>query len=88
MGIKQVGLACDFREVLETTPVSVIKTFVKELKAKLHVLNVDPENKHAKDSTQTQVILLKTALEDVNPLYHFINNKDVEDGINEFAETQ
>ena len=33
-----------------------------------------------------QVVLLKTALEDVNPLYHFINNKDVEDGINDFAE--
>ena len=48
MGIKQVGLACDFREVLETTPVSMIKTFVKELKAELHVLNVDPENKHDK----------------------------------------
>jgi nucleotide-binding universal stress UspA family protein len=86
MGIKQVGLACDFREVLETTPVSVIKTFVRELKAELHVLNVDPENNHVKDNTHTQVVLLKTALEDVNPLYHFINNKDVEDGINEFAE--
>jgi nucleotide-binding universal stress UspA family protein len=86
MGIRQVGLACDFREVLETTPVSVIKTFIKELKAKLHVLNVDPEDNHTKDNTQTQVVLLKTALEDVNPFYHFINNKDVEDGINEFAE--
>ena len=86
VGIKQVGLACDFREVLETTPVSMIKTFVKELKAELHVLNVDPENNHTKNNTQAQVILLKTALEDVNPQYHFIHNKDVEDGINDFAE--
>ncbi len=86
-GIKQIGLACDFREVLETTPVSMIKTFVKEVKAELHVLNVDPDNKHEKAETPQQVLLLQTALEDMKPKYHFIQNKDVEDGINEFAET-
>jgi len=87
LGIKQVGLACDFREILETTPVSVIKTFVKELKAELHVLNVDPENNHSKsEDAQAQVVLLQTALQDINPQYHFIQHKDVEDGVNEFAE--
>jgi len=85
-GIKQVGLACDFREVLETTPVSVIKTFVKEVKAELHVLNVAPENSHKNVEVPKQVVLLQTALEDINPQYHFIQHKDVEDGINEFAE--
>jgi nucleotide-binding universal stress UspA family protein len=86
-GIKQIGLACDFREVLETTPVSMIKTFVKEMKAKLHVLNVAPNNNHNKTETPQQVVLLQTAFEDIHPEYHFIQNKDVEDGINEFAET-
>lgn len=85
-GIRQVGLACDFREVLETTPVSIIKTFVRQMNAQLHVLNVDPDNNENKNDTQAQVILLQTALEDVSPTYHFINHKDIEDGINEFAE--
>ena len=86
-GIRQVGLACDFREVLETTPVSVIKTFVREVKAELHVLNVDPENNNRqKPETPAQVVLLQTALEDIKPQYHFIQHKDVEDGINQFAE--
>lgn len=85
-GIKQVGLACDFREVLETTPVSMIKSFVKEVNAELHVLNVAPENKQDKSDAARQVVLLQTALEDVKPQYHFIQHKDVEDGINEFAE--
>ena len=49
-------------------------------------MNVDPENNHTKNNTQAQVVLLQTALEDIDPQYHFINNKDVEDGINEFAE--
>lgn len=86
-GIKQIGLACDFREVLETTPVSMIKTFVREMNAKLHVLNVDPDNRHEKAESPAQVVLLQTALEEIGPQYHFIRHKDVEDGINEFAET-
>ena len=64
-GIKHVGLACDFREVLETTPVSVIKTFVREVKAELHVLNVDPDNNRQKTKIPAQVVLLQTALEDI-----------------------
>ena len=36
--------------------------------------------------TPAQVVLLQTALEDVSPQYHFIQHKDVEDGINQFAE--
>lgn len=85
-GIRQVGFACDFREVLETVPVSVIKTFVRELKATLHVLNVDPDHQHEQAPVPQQVVLLQTALEEVSPQYHFIANKDVEDGLNEFAE--
>ena len=85
-GIRQIGLACDFREVLETTPVSVIKGFIKEVGASLHVLNVAPAHEQANDEVPAQVVLLQTALEDVNPQYHFIQKKDVEEGINEFAE--
>ncbi len=85
-GIRQIGLACDFREVLETTPVSMIKTFVKEVKAQLHVLNVDPDNNEEQGEVTSQVVLLQTALDDIKPQYHFIQHTDVEDGINEFAE--
>ena len=86
-GIKRIGLACDFREVKETTPVGVIKTLVKEFKAELHVLNVDHDNKHFSTDTPYQSVLLHTALEELNPQYHYIENKDIEDGINKFAET-
>ena len=54
-GIKKIGLACDFREVKETTPVGVIKTFVKEFKAELHVLNVDHDNKQFNRDTPTSI---------------------------------
>jgi nucleotide-binding universal stress UspA family protein len=85
-GIQKVGLACDFREVVESTPVSEIRDFVKEFHAQLFVMNVDFENKRFKADTPEQSALLHSALEEVNPEYHFISNKDIEDGINEFAE--
>ncbi len=80
-GIKKIGFACDFRNIVETTPAATIKSIVKEFGAELHVLNVD----YTPD-TPEQSALLHTLLEEVKPEYHFIEHKDIEDGINEFAE--
>jgi len=85
-GIKKIGFACDFKQVVETTPVHFIQQMVKEFNAELHVLNVDYENKQFKPETPEQSLLLHTLLEEVNPNYHFINQPDIEDGINEFSE--
>jgi len=85
-GIKKIGFACDFTKVVENTPIQFIRNMVKEFGAELHVLNVDHENKHFKPETPEESLMLHTLLEDLNPEYHFINNVDVEDGINEFVE--
>lgn len=85
-GIKKIGFACDFKNVVETTPTQSIKSFVNEFGAELHVLNVDHHNKHFTAEVPQQSALLHTMLEDVKPEYHFIDNKDIEDGINDFAE--
>jgi len=85
-GIKKIGLACDFREVLESTPTNAIKELVKEFDGELHVLNVDYDNRQFNTETQEQSMLLHTMLEELKPQYHFIQYQDVEDGINEFAE--
>ena len=86
-GIKKIGFACDFNKVVESTPIQFIKNMVKEFGAELHVLNVDHENKYFKPETPEESLMLHTLLEDLDPEYHFINNVDVEDGINEFVET-
>jgi len=85
-GIKRIGFACDYKEVVKTTPAAVIIQFAKAFQAALHVLNVDYHDKHFKPETPEQSALLHTMLEECNPVYHFIEHKDVEDGINEFAE--
>jgi nucleotide-binding universal stress UspA family protein len=85
-GIKKIGFACDFRDVVKATPAQSIKEFAKEFNAELHVLNVDYHNHHFKPEAREESLLLHTMLEDAHPQYHFIEHKDIEDGINEFAE--
>jgi nucleotide-binding universal stress UspA family protein len=85
-GIRKIGFACDFKNIVANTPAGEIKNMVKELGAELHVLNVDYHDKHFTADTPEQSALLHTLLEDVKPVYHFIEHKDIEDGINEFAE--
>lgn len=84
--IKKIGFACDFREVVNTTPTHFIKDFVKEFGAELHVLNVDYKNSHFKPDTPQESVLLHTMLEDLNPKYDFIEEANIEVGIEKFAE--
>jgi nucleotide-binding universal stress UspA family protein len=84
--IKKIGFACDFREVVNTTPTHFIKDFVKEFGAELHVLNVDHKNSHFKPDTPQESVLLHTMLEDLNPKYDFIEEANIEVGIEKFAE--
>ena len=84
--IRKIGFACDFREVVNTTPTHFIKDFVKEFNAELHVLNVDYKNSHFKPDTPEESVLLHTMLEDLNPKYDFIEDPNIEAGIERFAE--
>ncbi|HLF46749.1 MAG TPA: universal stress protein [Chitinophagaceae bacterium] len=85
-GVKKIGFACDFRQVVESTPVQFIRQVVKEFNAELHVLNVDFKNKEFGPETPEQSLLLHEMLKNLEPVYHFIEHADIEDGINEFAE--
>lgn len=84
--IKKIGFACDFREVVETTPARFIRDFVKEFKAEIHILNVDYKNSHFRPETPEESALLHTLLEDLNPKYDFIEDENIETGIEKFAE--
>ena len=85
-GIKKIGFACDLENVVENTPAGVIKDVVRQFNAELHVINVGP-HKDIKESESTgEYTLLKAMLNEVNPVFDFVRNSDVEDGINEFAE--
>ena len=85
-GFKKVGLASDFKEVVDRTPVVPIRTLVNFFNAELHVLNVDHERKHFKPETPQEALNLDMLLSGMNPVYDYIENKDINEGINDFAE--
>ena len=85
-GIKKIGLASDFKDVIITTPVGVIRDFINVFDAGLHVLNVENEDHSKTAEADEQTMLLHSMLKDMNPVYDYIHHKDVETGISEFAE--
>jgi nucleotide-binding universal stress UspA family protein len=87
-GVRKIGFACDLREVVETTPVEEIRKFCHTFRASLYVLNVDYKNRHFTPETPEESLLLHTMLEDLNPVYEYIDDPNVEEGINRFAEVQ
>ena len=76
-------LLCQYHPAVTANPFFEI---VKVFGAELFVLNVDYENRSFNVDTPEQSVLLHTLLSEVDPSYHFIQHKDIEDGINEFAE--
>lgn len=85
--IRKIGLACDFRKVVETIPVKEIKNLVREFNAELHVLHV---SHHPGDTFSAQTIeeseWVAEMLGELNPKYDFIRDSDIEKGIADFAE--
>jgi len=83
--IKNVVLACDFKKVVETTPVDPLKRLLDETKAKLFVLNIDHNSKNFTADTSFESLMLDTLLQGYNPEYNFIDNTDFVEAINSFA---
>jgi len=83
--VKEIVLVCDFKKVIETTPVEPVRKLITETNAKLFVLNIDHEHKQTTDDTPFESLMLDTLLQGLNPEYHFIDNADFVEGINQFV---
>lgn len=84
--LKKLGLATDLRAVVDNTPVDKIRELVHFFNAELHVLNVDYNRKHFTPSTPLETLNMDSLLAGMNPLYDFIENKDIDEGLSDFAE--
>ena len=82
---KKVGLACDFDKVIDSTPVDEIKMLVHDFHAELHILNTGSK-KEFEPELVFESGLLQEMLAALKPNYHFISNKDTDEGIIDFAE--
>ena len=82
---RKIGLATDMKDVVQNMPVEEIRQLINFFNADLHVLNVDYERKHFTSYTPEESLNLDTMLSGLNPVYNFIENKDIDEGLNEFA---
>jgi nucleotide-binding universal stress UspA family protein len=82
-GIRKIGFACDIDQIKNNTPLPVVKTFTQQFNAELHILSLGHDEKI---EAGTETMLLKTALQDLQPQYHAITQKNIEAGVSEFAE--
>ena len=83
--IKKIGLACDYNNVLITTPLDEIKLLVHDFNAELHVLNTGKKQVSNPD-VDFESGLLKEMLSPLNPDYHFITSEYTDEAIMNFAE--
>lgn len=84
--IKKIGLACDFKDVVETIPAEYIKNIVHQFGAELYVLNVNADGENYDENTPLESAWLDSLLGDIKPNYYFLKRDDVVEGINEFSE--
>jgi nucleotide-binding universal stress UspA family protein len=85
--IRKVGLACDLNRVVETSPVEEIKMLVKQFQAELHVVHVNREDEQAyTPETIEESGLLQEMLDELHPVYHFLNNVNIDEGLSGYAE--
>jgi nucleotide-binding universal stress UspA family protein len=84
--INHVLLACDFKQVLETTPVRPLKLLLENTGAALHILHVNTSEEKAID-VSFESMVLDSLLKANNPQYHFIENESFTVGINQFADS-
>jgi nucleotide-binding universal stress UspA family protein len=85
--LSRICLACDFRDVIETVPAGAIHQFVKLFKAELHILNIDNKVCHSRVGPPEESFSLHQMFLQEKPQYHYAENDDIEDGINEFVQT-
>ena len=85
--ISRIGLACDLLNVTQSVHAEKIVSLVKEFSAQLHVLHITPaRHGFASDEAMEGSEWLREMLEEVKPVFHFMQHSNVEEAINEFSE--
>ncbi len=86
--IRNIGIACDFSDVIDTFPTKEITDMVRATNAKLHVLHIQsPASDKEKSITMKESGVLHQLLASLKPQYYYIRNENAEDGIIDFAAT-
>lgn len=85
--IKKICLACDFSNVIDSTPVEEIKRLVNDFHPELHVVNSGKEETYEPDLV-FESGMLQEILAPLKPQYHLITGENTDEGIISFVESK
>jgi hypothetical protein len=86
--IRRIGLACDLKNVDESVPFSQIRSLVNQFNAELYILHINPDGENGYTAEKTiESRSVQNMLDDLHPFYRFLDYDDIENGLEEFAET-
>jgi nucleotide-binding universal stress UspA family protein len=85
--IKNILLVSDYHDVYETTPVDIITEILDITKAAFHVLYVHQTKKELVGAEVPESITLNTLFQGYDPQYHYTQNDNFIDGVNDFVES-
>ncbi len=87
--IEEIMLTSDFDKDDRSVPVQLVKKMVAETRARLFVFNIDKEaaeNESADTNRkQTEEYVLHALLEELNPEFHFSQNTNFVEAVNDFV---
>ena len=84
---EKICFACDFKNIADTFQSEKLVRLLNAVGGQLHVLNVDHQNKNFTPETPHETTELHNVLNSLNPVYHYVEKDNVEEGIQEFIET-
>lgn len=84
--IKKICFACDYKHVTGKLPTQQLLDIVQHTKAELHVLNVEHNNSGVDPETPLETEQLVHYLAPVKPEYHFVDDANTDEAINEFVD--
>jgi nucleotide-binding universal stress UspA family protein len=83
--LKNIAIACDLIQVAATVPVEKVKMLVNDFGGKLHILNAGSNARYHPDIV-FESGLLREVLPGVDQEYHFIESRDIDQGITDFVD--
>ncbi len=82
--IKKIGFACDYLTVQKNTPVQLLKKFVADFHAELHVMNIQDNGTNPDPLKEKEGFIMNHLLKEVKATFHSIEAGEITEGVNWF----
>jgi nucleotide-binding universal stress UspA family protein len=83
--IREIGLACDLKNINAVMPFDNIKEWLFLFKARLHIIYVSVKNKMFKADQLSESISIQNQLTSFSPQFHFLEGQNLTDELNDFS---